>query len=59
MRLLSLQSIKKAIDTGLQTDLNTALSIELDQYYKCANSEDRKEGVLAFNEKRKPNWQGI
>lgn len=55
---LSLQSIKKAIDTGLQTDLNTALSIELDQYYKCANSEDRKEGVLAFNEKRKPNWQG-
>ncbi len=56
---LSLQSIKKAIDTGLQTDLNTALSIELDQYYKCANSEDRKEGVLAFNEKRKPNWQGI
>ncbi|MBE3102630.1 MAG: enoyl-CoA hydratase/isomerase family protein [Bacilli bacterium] len=55
---LSLQSIKKAIDMGLQTDLNTALSIELDQYYKCANSEDRKEGVLAFNEKRKPNWQG-
>jgi len=56
---LSLQSIKKAIDMGLQTDLNTALSIELDQYYKCANSEDRKEGVLAFNEKRLPNWQGI
>lgn len=56
---LSLQSIKKAVDMGLQTDLNTALSIELDQYYKCANSEDRKEGVLAFNEKRLPNWQGI
>lgn len=56
---LSLQSIKKAVDTGLQVDINTALSIELDQYYKCANSEDRKEGVLAFNEKRKPNWKGI
>ncbi|MGN7385407.1 enoyl-CoA hydratase/isomerase family protein [Sporosarcina sp. SAFN-015] len=56
---LSLQSIKKSIDRGLQTDLHTALSIELDQYYKCANSEDRKEGVLAFNEKRKPNWRGI
>ncbi|RNF38918.1 enoyl-CoA hydratase/isomerase family protein [Planococcus salinus] len=55
---LSLQSIKKSVDKGLQTDLNTALSIELDQYYKCANSEDRQEGVLAFNEKRKPNWQG-
>lgn len=55
---LSLQSIKKSIATGLHTDINTALSIELDQYYKCANSEDRLEGVLAFNEKRKPNWQG-
>ncbi len=55
---LSLQSIKKSIQTGLHTDMNTALSIELDQYYKCANSEDRMEGILAFNEKRKPNWQG-
>lgn len=55
---LSLQAIKKSIDKGLQTDLNTALSIELDQYYKCAYSEDRQEGVLAFNEKREPNWQG-
>lgn len=55
---LSLQSIKRSIATGLHTDINTALSIELDQYYKCANSEDRLEGVLAFNEKRKPAWQG-
>lgn len=55
---LSLKSIKKSINTGLETDLNTALTIELDQYYKCANSEDRQEGVLAFNEKRKPQWQG-
>ncbi|WKA58082.1 enoyl-CoA hydratase-related protein [Planococcus shenhongbingii] len=55
---LSLKSIKKSINTGLETDLNTALVIELDQYYKCANSEDRQEGVLAFNEKRKPQWQG-
>ncbi|WP_298823755.1 enoyl-CoA hydratase/isomerase family protein [uncultured Planococcus sp.] len=55
---LSLQSIKKSISTGLHTDINTALSIELDQYYKCANSADRLEGVLAFNEKRKPEWQG-
>ncbi|TWT27464.1 enoyl-CoA hydratase/isomerase family protein [Planomicrobium sp. CPCC 101110] len=55
---LSLKSIKKSIHMGLQTDLNTAMAIELDQYYKCANSEDRKEGILSFNEKRKPQWQG-
>lgn len=56
---LSLKSIKQSIDRGLQTDINTALSIELDQYYKCANSTDREEGVAAFNEKRKPDWKGI
>lgn len=55
---LSLKSIKQSINNGLQTDINTALTIELDQYYKCANSKDRQEGILAFNEKRKPNWQG-
>lgn len=55
---LSLQAIKKAIDTGLQTDIDTALSIELDQYYKCAHSEDRKEGVLAFNEKENQIGKG-
>lgn len=55
---LSLKALKKSVNTGLETDLNTALVIELDQYYKCANSEDRQEGILSFNEKRKPNWQG-
>lgn len=55
---LSLKSIKQAINNGMQTDIHTALSIELDQYYKCANSEDRQEGIKAFNEKRKPEWQG-
>lgn len=55
---LSLKAIKQSINNGLQTDINTALTIELDQYYKCANSEDRLEGILSFNEKRKPNWQG-
>lgn len=55
---LSLKAIKHSVDRGLQTDMNTAVSIELDQYYKCAFSEDRVEGVLAFNEKRKPVWKG-
>lgn len=55
---LSLKAIKKSIQMGLQTDLNTALTIELEQYYECANSEDRLEGILSFNEKRQPNWQG-
>lgn len=55
---ISLRAIKKSVNVGLQTDINTALTIELDQYYKSADSEDRLEGIRAFNEKRKPNWQG-
>lgn len=55
---LSLKALKKSINDGLQTDITTALNIELSHYYTCANSEDRLEGVKAFNEKRQPNWQG-
>ena len=55
---LSLKSIKKAVNNGMQTDLHTGLNIELAYYYTCANSEDRLEGVKAFNEKRRPHWQG-
>lgn len=55
---LSLKALKKVINNGLQTDINTALEIELQYYYQCASSEDRLEGVRAFNEKRRPQWQG-
>lgn len=55
---LSLKAIKKAVNDGLQTDIHTALNIELTHYYTCAKSEDRLEGIKAFNEKRKPNWEG-
>lgn len=55
---LSLKSLKKAVDYGLQADLHTGLMIELQAYYKCADSEDRLEGVTAFNEKRPPVWKG-
>ncbi|GGA19698.1 enoyl-CoA hydratase/isomerase family protein [Psychrobacillus lasiicapitis] len=56
---LSLKALKQSIDKGIQTDIEKALSIELEEYYKCANSQDREEGILAFNEKRDPVWQGV
>lgn len=55
---LSLKAIKKAVNQGLQADLHTGLNIELAHYYTCANSLDRLEGIKAFNEKRRPSWQG-
>ncbi|MBK5502684.1 enoyl-CoA hydratase/isomerase family protein [Peribacillus sp. TH14] len=55
---ISLQQIKMAVNAGSQVDLTTALKIELQAYYKCADSEDRLEGIQAFNDKREPVWQG-
>lgn len=54
---LSLKALKASVNNGLQTDIHTALTIELNNYYKTANSDDRQEGILAFNEKRKPDWK--
>lgn len=54
---LSLQSLKKSVDQGLHLDIHSAYEVELEHYYVCANSEDRQEGILSFNEKRKPNWK--
>jgi enoyl-CoA hydratase/carnithine racemase len=55
---LSLKALKKAVNKGTETDLATGLVLELEAYYKCANSEDRLEGIYAFNEKRHPEWKG-
>ncbi|MDM5225814.1 enoyl-CoA hydratase-related protein [Cytobacillus sp. NJ13] len=54
---LSLKALKKAVNKGTETDLATGLAFELEAYYKCANSEDRLEGIYAFNEKRPPQWK--
>lgn len=56
---LSLKMLKKVVDEGLQVSLDKGLSIELQYYYQCANSEDRLEGVKAFAEKRTPVWKGV
>ncbi len=55
---LSLKALKKAVNKGSETDLETGIALELEAYYKCANSEDRLEGISAFNEKRAPKWIG-
>ncbi|GHH96595.1 enoyl-CoA hydratase-related protein [Neobacillus kokaensis] len=55
---LSLKALKNAVNKGTETDLATGIAFELEAYYKCANSEDRLEGIFAFNEKRAPKWLG-
>jgi len=49
---------KEAVNTGLQADLRTGLSIEARCFCMCFGSEDRIEGMKAFLEKRKPAFKG-
>ncbi len=55
---LSTRQIKQSVNMGLGTDLHTAMMFEIEAYNRLVPSEDRHEGVRAFNEKRKPNFQG-
>lgn len=55
---LSVRQAKKSIHYGLQTDLLTGYRLEIEAYNRLVTTEDRLEGVRAFNEKRKPNFQG-
>ncbi len=51
---LSIRQAKKSIHHGLQTDLLTGYRFEIEAYNRLVVTEDRLEGVRAFNEKRNP-----
>ena len=55
---VALRQAKLAIDTGLQVDLSSGLALESCAYAVTLPTEDRLEGLAAFREKRKPNFQG-
>jgi enoyl-CoA hydratase/carnithine racemase len=55
---LSVRQAKKSIHNGLQMDLKRGLMFEIEAYNRLVDTDDRREGVLAFNEKRKPVFKG-
>jgi enoyl-CoA hydratase len=48
-----LKLAKSAINNGANTDLNTGLNIEIECFGQCFATEDQKECMAAFIEKRK------
>jgi enoyl-CoA hydratase/carnithine racemase len=55
---VAVRQAKKAIAYGSETDLETAMVLAIEAYNATVATEDRLEGVRAFNEKRKPRFQG-
>ncbi len=55
---LAIAQAKYAVNYGIETDLATGLAIESNAYWTLIPTEDRLEGLAAFQEKRKPVYKG-
>jgi enoyl-CoA hydratase/carnithine racemase len=55
---ISVRQAKHSIHFGMQMDLHSGMMFEIEAYNRMVPSDDRREGVRAFNEKRKPQFKG-
>jgi enoyl-CoA hydratase len=55
---LAVRAAKKMINQSYEHFLAEGLAEEKQVFYNLFASEDQKEGMKAFTEKRKPNWSG-
>jgi len=54
---IAVRFAKTAINLGIETDIETGTKIEKDLFGSCFATEDQKEGMEAFLEKRNPNYK--
>ena len=54
---VALALAKSAINKGLDMDLQNGLSYEIECFAECFSTQDQKEGMRAFSEKRKPIYK--
>lgn len=56
---LAVRFAKAAVNKGLQTDIDTAMSIEADLFGLCFATDDQKKGMQAFINKEKVEFKGV
>jgi enoyl-CoA hydratase/carnithine racemase len=55
---IALRYAKEAIIKGLDMTLEQGLRLEADLYFLLHTTQDRQEGIKAFREKRRPEFEG-
>ena len=55
---LAIRMAKDSVNAAFDTTLTEGLKTEKRNFYPLFSTEDQKEGMKAFIEKRKPNWKG-
>lgn len=55
---LSIRLIKESVQKAVDVPLNEGMHFERKNFYLLFASDDQKEGMKAFQEKRKPNFKG-
>ena len=54
---MAVRMAKLSTGRGQDCDSGTAYALDIAAYNVLIGSEDRLEGIAAFNEKRKPQWK--
>jgi enoyl-CoA hydratase len=55
---IALSHAKRVINEGVDKPFQEGCRMEIDAFVSCFRTEDQKEGMKAFIEKRKPNFKG-
>lgn len=50
---IAVRTVKKAVNEGLEKELDQALALESECFASCFETEDQVQGMTAFLEKRK------